>query len=321
MPLTERPVPLIEKYTPEFVARFAVRTEACDCPACRQNSADGPRVTLRWHNQERDSLMLTCATACRELLFNPQAFLLHESATVPVADASLSPWLQQLNQQCINLAIHPALTLEESLYAIGVLLSKAQQWQERGETDPERLLPLGEQLTALAEQGTLRQQMALLPRINEKRTAVLKAMGAMRLNPDLPLTQKMPLMLKLSELAIMPPERLSERLLELENHWQQRALFEQQPHVLRNLLLYWLYHSVFPGEGVTHFGAAFLTLSQSLLRLKMLCALWLSSSPELTEDDIVTLCSAYFQWRQSAPLVAEESQSADCSLLTGLALL
>lgn len=108
------------------------------------------------------------------MLLNPEAFILHTSQGEAQGEDELSAWSETLNQQCINLAVHPALSLEGSLYAIGVLLSKAQQYLDGGEHDPALLSSMGEQLAMLAEQGVLTQQFALLPPIAENRIAALK---------------------------------------------------------------------------------------------------------------------------------------------------
>lgn len=312
---------LIESYQPEYVARFSARDESCGCPACKTAQGEFPMVTQRFLNQERESLLLGCESALRETLFNPDAFILHPSQAQAMAEEALSPWLEQMNQQCINLAIHPKMDLSCSLYAIGVLISKAQALSDQGDKSCEQIASMGEQLTLLAEQNVLQQQLGMLPPIVESRLEALQGMGAMRLNLNLPLAQKMSMMLKLSELAIMQPARLAERLQQLDAAWQTQTLFVQHPYILRNVLLYCLYHSVFPGSSTNNYGESFLALAHHFFRLKMLCAMWLTDNAELTEGNIVTLFSAYFAWHQNEAIPSNADHTADYSLLTGLALL
>lgn len=312
---------IIERYQPEFVLRHAARSEACSCPACSRPSEDWPQANVRFTTQLRESLDPGCESVARELLFNPQAFVLQISQAEAQGVVELTAWDEMLNQQCINLAVHPALSLEVSLYAIGVLLSKAQQYLDDDKRDPALLMSMGEQLAQLAEHSVLAEQLAMLPPIKENGLAALKAMGAMRLNLNLPMAEKMSVMLKLSELGIMPAGRLSERLQELQTCLQGSVLFAEQPHILRNVLIYRLYHDVFPGVGCENYGAAMLSLAQDFFQLKMLTAIALGEEQTLTEDKLIALFSAWFSWRQANPSIVNEEHSADYSLLCGLSLL
>ena len=311
---------LIEHYQPEFVSRFDARETPCTCPACQHAGQAWPHVSVKLRNQQRETLDIGCETAAKEMLFNPEAFVLHTAQAEPQSDEVLSAWSETLNQQCINLAVHPALTLEVSLYAIGVLLSKAQQHLDNGENDPALLVSMGEQLAALAEQGVLAQQFAMMPPIMENRIAALKEMGTMRLNLNLPMVEKMGMSLKLSELSIIQPARLVERQQTLDTAWKDIALFNEQPHTLRNILIYQLYSDIFPGVDCANYGEALLGLARQFFQLKMLCAMRAEQGP-LTPDDVALLVSALRGWQQQNPFVAEAGNTADYSLLYGLSLL
>jgi len=312
---------LIEHYQPEYVKRFAERETACDCLACRDAQPGWPRVSLRLKNQQRESLDMACETAAREIVLNPEAFILYTSQGEVQGDDMLSSWLETLNQQCINLAIHPALQQEERLYAMGVLLSKAQQYRDNGESDPALLVSMGEQLGSLAEQGVLAQQLTMLPEIIDNPLAALKEMGAIRLNLNLPMAEKMAMSLKLSELAIMSPSRLLEHLHALKARWQAIALFHEQPSILNNALIYPLYHTIFPGVDCDNYGEAFLNLARQFFQLKMLCALYCSDTAQLSAEEAAMLISALAGWQQKNPSPANVGNTADYSLLCGLSLL
>ncbi|WP_172728877.1 hypothetical protein [Kluyvera cryocrescens] len=311
---------LIEHYQPEFVTRFDARETPCSCPACQSAEQAWPHISVKMKNQQRESLDIGCESAAKEMLFNPEAFILHIGQAEPQSEELLPVWSEVLNQQCINLAVHPSLPLEISLYAIGILLSKAQQHWDNGETDPALLISMTEQLAALAEQGVLEQQFAMLPPIVENRIAALKEMGAMRLNLNLPMVEKMGLALKLSELSIMQAPRLAERLQTLESVWSGIALFNEQPHTLRNILIYQLYSDIFPGVNCTNYGEALLGLARQFFQIKMLCAIR-AEQGELTQDDVAMLVSALRGWQQQNPFAAEAENTSDYSLLSGLSLL
>jgi lysine-N-methylase len=311
---------MIEHYQPEYVTRFAAGSP-CTCPACQKAKPGWPRVNIALKNQQRDSLDMACESAAKAILLDPEAFVLNASQSEAQGEQLLSPWKEMLNQQCINLAVHPAMPLDVSLYAIGVLLSKAMHYKAIGESDPALLALMGDQLSQLAEHGVLEQQFAALPPIMPNRLKALKEMGQMRLNLNLPMAEKMGVMLKLSELSIMQPARLEERLTMLEQSWLQLSLFSEQPQILRNFLIYKLYHDVFPGIHCADYGAAFLALSTAFFRLRMLCALGETDRGELNQERALALISACSGWEQLHPLCTDENDTADYNLLCGLSLL
>jgi lysine-N-methylase len=317
----EREMEIIERYQPEFVLRHAARSEACSCPACSRASEGWPQANVKLTTQLRESLDPGCESVARELLFNPQAFELQISQAEVQGTVELTAWDEMLNQQCINLAVHPALSLEVSLYAIGVLLSKAQQYLVDDKRDPALLMSMGEQLAQLAEHGVLEEQLTMLPVIKEHRLAALKEMGAMRLNLNLPMADKMSMMLKLSELNIMQPNRLSERLQELQQNMAKCQVLTEQPHILRNVLIYRLYQNVFPGIKCENYGLAFQALTRQFFQLKMLFAVWVADRQMLSDGEIVTLFSAWFGWDGNCPQAEAAAVSSDFSLLVGLSLL
>ena len=106
---------LIESYQPEYVARFVALQETCSCPKSKTEQSEYPRVPHRVQHQERESLMLGGESAVRETLLNPEAFVLHPVQTQAMAEDALSPWLEQVHQQSINLTIQRAMNLECSL--------------------------------------------------------------------------------------------------------------------------------------------------------------------------------------------------------------
>jgi lysine-N-methylase len=317
----EKEMETIERYQPEFVARYKALAESCQCPACQKAEGDWPQANLYLQNQQRDCLLPGCETVARELLLNPEAFILHVSQVEARGERVLTPWVETLNQQCINLAVNPTLNLESSLYAIGILLSKAQQYVDQGNEDPGLLVSMGEQLATLAEHGVLGEQLSQLPIIEANRLAALKEMGTMRLNLNLPMADKMSMMLKLSELSILQQSRLSERLHELQQTVEDCTVFSEQSHILRNLLIYCLYQNVFPGIGCQNFGTVFQNLARQFFQLKMLSSIWIADHRTLTDEQLVILFSAWFQWAQNNPAVENESNTADFSLLCGLSLL
>ncbi|AHG19665.1 hypothetical protein Z042_08555 [Chania multitudinisentens RB-25] len=313
---------LIDCYQPKYVALFEANTVHCICAACQKmENKNWQRIDMKMKNQQRESLDLACVTAAEKILLDPDAFVLHATHIPSESDEPLSPWLNALNQQCINLATTPSLTIEERLFALGVLLSKAQRHWNNGEQEPALLASTGEELAILAVEGVITQQLAHLPTIPPKRVAALQEMGKMHLNINLPLQEKVRLALKLSEMLIIPTTRLEEQLSELEKTARHIALFADQPHIMSNLLIYSLYHNIFPGIYCQDYGSALLALTRQFFHIKMLCALHAGETATLTAHDAVQLISAFWAWNKAHPLLVDEENTSDDRLLCGLSLL
>lgn len=311
---------LCDSYRPEFVARYLADSDACHCPYCANNQQENCVCTVTLADQQRETLNLSCEKAARALLFNPDAFVLHATKIPNQGGAALPEWDGALNQQCINLAVKPGFALELKLFAIGMLLSKAQQLSDDQQQDVTAVVTLSEELAVLMDRGILAQQFAELPKIKQYRVKMLKQVGFMRLALNLPMAQKMGMMLKLSELAIMQPDRLEERLEQLQALKFNSSWFEQQPCILQNLLIYLLYSDIFPGVGCENYGEAFFELARSFFQLAILTAICYEAETLVTTNDIVALISAWFSWRNNTNQ-SESGLEGVQSVLFGMSLL
>lgn len=313
---------LIESYTPEYVVCFANTTPTCDCPACKNAHTDGPHITLNWYNEQRNSLSLRCESACREVLFNPDAFVLYvEQKKATAGYQQFTNWDQTLNQYSINLTINGDLTLEQSLYGIGVLISKAARLQ-RDHAPLSELNNVAEELMVLAENRTLSQQLALLPAIPQTKLHALILLGNAVLPLNMPFGQKMPFMLKISDMATISSARLQERLNTLEATFDNDVtpFLHQHPTLLLNFVLYQLYHHAFPFNVSNNHEQAFRQLTQSVFEVKMLLAQWVMGNNPLNEENVVKLISAYAQRKQNAT-PHEPAANKTSDLLVGLSLI
>ena len=308
----------MEHYQPEFVTRYLTENAACTCPACQSSGNELAVVSIQFNNQQRDSLEVSCESAARQLLLNPQAFVLHagenSGETLPHTDL----WLETLNQQCLNLAMHPSLNTETALYAIGILLSKAQQYQRQQQHDPALLVGMAEEVCVLANNGVLADQYNQLPQFSALRAAALKTLSALPIDFTLPLSEKMTLTLKISELMLMNETHLVDRVQALGSLWEE--FHAQAPaFVARNILIYQIYQNIFPGRNPTRYGSQMLHLTRQFFQLNNLFALWLETGNPLTDDVQVSLFSSWY--RSQCNIVANPRDDDDAALLEAFALI
>jgi lysine-N-methylase len=312
----------MEHYQPEFVIRYLAENTACDCPHCL-SSEDAPTLTsIKFNNQQRDSLDVSCESAARQMLLNPEAFVLHAAEINETADTSPDLWLENLNQQCLNLAMHPAMTLETALYAIGVLLSKAQQYQDTQQSDPALLTDMAAQLGSLAEQGILAEQYQQLPQIVATQAKALKSLGAQRISFNLPMMEKMAVSLKVGELMVMNEAQLADRVRALQAHWDALKTTRNMPFITRNLLMYKLYHDVFPGPSDVRYGEKLLRLALQFFHLKMILAIWIETAgSELTDEALVSMFCSWHHTLDKALLLDISGDDAAASLLHAFSII
>lgn len=311
----------MEHYQPEFVTRYLAENSNCDCTECQTAESHWPLKSIKFNQQQRDFLDVSCESAAKQMLLNPEAFVLHAGENNEAGDAQPDLWLEMLNQQCLNLAMHPALTVETALFAMGVLLDKAQQYQDAQQNDPELLVAMTEKLGAWAEQGVLVEQYVQLPKNATTQTMALKSLSSQRMNFNLPAMDKMTLALKIGELNVMNEAQLLDRLNTLQQHWDALKSTNNMAVIARNSLMYKLYSDVFPGAGDAHYGETFMRLTQHFFQLKMLLAIWVETGNELTDDLLVSMYSSLYLVQKDNVIPEANANDGETTLLYALSLI
>lgn len=314
---------LIENYQPEYVKRFKENNDKCLCQTCQKEGNGFPFVTLRWKNQQRESLSLSCQTAAKEILLNPQAFVLHMSS-IAVDSKVLSELehdIEMLHQMIINHVIDNRTNYKESLYAISILLNKMQRGMVAGALNTDELVALSTQLSDLISSGELDKHFSEIPKLPNICQSLLIGVGDIKLELDLPLVRKMSFMLKLSELKILSEERLAERLIELEGVLvSQQQFLSNVDFIFKNFILYKIYHNTFfeMGEGAI---SGFKGLCDELFEIKILLSLYLLDTPDMALEEFSIIISSYYKWKKDNSSKRVNSVKNEDAILYGLAVL
>lgn len=294
-----------EAYTPEFVLRLKQNTQQCHCPGCQRQL---PYLTQRWRDQIRHSALMSCDLAAREILCREDAFALHCEPSEQPDALPLDSRLLAVNQAAINLAIGSDASAEETLYTLGVLLSKSRQLAE-----PQHIEALGDELVTLMQQGMMSQALAQLPVVDSWKLAALRDLSRSELDATLDPLTGMTLVLKLSEINVLTSRYLQDTLRELEQDVQLATFMQSHRSVFLNMMLYEFYHHVFPGENSEAWEKSFYRLCQRYFSLKMLCALFVQNDLPLDDETLAALFAAWYRTPQAAV--------GDNPLLAGLSLL
>lgn len=228
----------IERYEPEYVRNFM--TQYPDSPLY---------VRKVWKNEIRQSLALTDIESCKAVLNDARAFDLQLTYR-PVEDnaAELSARDAIVNQAILSTLTLPDLTPELSLYAVGILLSRASKMPGRDGDILARLTTLPQALGDHAQKGTLQAQFAQLPPVPQLARQLVTLLGSFAFDwsilPESPRKASLPLQVTLLTLHDANSEALLQQQLKVQwqTTWQQH--FAAAPWMMRNWLIYRVYHDV-----------------------------------------------------------------------------
>lgn len=277
-------------------------------------------------NEIRLSLSLTDIASCEAVLNDVRAFDLQLTYR-PVEDnsAELSARDAIVNQVILSTLTLRDLTPELSLYAVGILLSRASKMPGRDGDILARLTTLPLALADHAKKGTLQAQYAQLPPVPQLARQLMTLLGGCAFDwsilPESPRKASLPLQVTLLTLHDANSEALLQQQLQTQwqTTWQQH--FATAPWMMRNWLIYRVYRDVI---GQTD-GADYFPLVCDFYLLRTLISLWTLDGSPLRQEDIFALFAMFERWRASenALLVRQQIQSlcAADPLLSAFSLL
>ena len=205
----------------------------------------------------------------------------------------------------------PDLTPELSLYAVGILLSRASKMPGRDGDTLARLTTLPQALADHAKKGTLQAQFAQLPPVPQLARQLMTLLGGCAFDwsilPESPRKASLPLQVTLLTLHDANSEALLQQQLQTQwqTTWQQH--FATAPWMMRNWLIYRVYHDVI---GQTD-GADYCPLVCDFYLIRTLISLWTLDGSPLRQDDIFALFAMFERWRvsENAAAIRQQIQS------------
>ncbi|MDQ9214850.1 lysine-N-methylase [Escherichia marmotae] len=295
----------IECYEPEYVRNFL---------AC--HPASPLYVRKVWKNEIRQSLALTDIASCEAVLNDSSAFELQLTyRSVEESAAELSARDAIVNQVILSTLALADLTPELSLYAVGLLLSRASKMPGRDGDTLARLTTLPQALADHAQKGTLQAQFARLPSVPHIARQLVTLLGNFAFDwsilPESPRKASLPLQVTLLTLHDANSEALLQQ--QLQTQWQTtcQQYFTASPWILRNYLIYRVYHDAI-GQAD---GADYFPLVCDFYLIRTLISLWTLDGPPLRQEDIFALFAVFERWRASenALLIRQQIQAECCA--------
>ncbi|WP_249530184.1 lysine-N-methylase, partial [Escherichia coli] len=204
---------------------------------------------------------------------------------------------------------------ELSLYAVGILLSRASKMPGRDGDILARLTTLPQALADHAKKGTLQAQYAQLPPVPQLARQLMTLLGGCAFDwsilPESPRKASLPLQVTLLTLHDANSEALLQQQLQTQwqTTWQQH--FATAPWMMRNWLIYRVYHDMI---GQTD-GADYFPLVCDFYLLRTLISLWTLDGSPLRQEDIFALFAMFERWRESenALLIRQQIQAECCA--------
>ncbi|BDI39833.1 lysine-N-methylase [Escherichia coli] len=305
----------IECYEPEYVRNFMAQYP------------DSPLYVRKvWKNEIRQSLALTDIASCKAVLNNARAFELQLTYR-PVEEnaAALSARDAIVNQIILSTLTLPDLTPELSLYAVGILLSRASKMPGRDGDTLARLTALPQALADHAQKGTLQAQFAQLPPVPQLARQLVTLLGSCAFDwsilPESPRKASLPLQVTLLTLHDANSEALLQQQLQTQwqTTWQQH--FATAPWMMRNWIIYRVYHDAIGQDD----GTDYCPLVCDFYLIRTLISLWTLDDSPLRQEVIFALFAVFERWRvsENAVLIRQQIQSlcAADPLLSAFSLL
>ena len=223
-------------------------------------------------------------------------------------------WLIQLRGQCQRLLGHPHLEVNESLFAVGTLLSKAQQCIDEGTLYAGLIESIGDGLMQLTDDGSLQQQFSQLMPITWFRIEALQMLT--RLYPIFPSEQVS------CWVAMQTPNNAITATLtqRLDDIWRQQ--YAHRAEALQIELLRALINAPAFLTPCCSFGEMFARLSRYLFWFRQVIALESLAGKPQSDAQLAQWATLFGEYGGKAlTLEGSDGLTSDFCLLQGLALL
>ena len=296
----------------------------CGHAALPRTCRSYPRSNSFFAGRVEMSLSLSCPEAARQILLNPDAFIFEQYPTRLAAIAAdihnnfdqqrAAGWLAAARDFCFGTILNPEYSVEQKLFVIGLYVRRAEPQL----ADAAALRNLG---AAFAEPATAAQLLdaydALDPApgllwevfstvangiVGQQQLRTLIA-GGMSVSDQRFLTLHQAVASALaSGFSGAQAERAGYSIRRLQSAYAQfyTPFFRAHDHILRNYLLYQIYHYMFPLHATMTPSDCYRLIVVDFFMLRAyLCGLGLVHG-ELSEATVVELVQSYARKRQHA---------------------
>ncbi len=271
-----------------------------------------PRTTRLSDSTIKSSLTLSCPEATRQVLFNPSAMNFSTEKSELIQGVKRPLWFNKVHYDMIEIAANARTSLEEKLFAIGLIIEKLPQSEMIASLEQvDALLSYSASIKTLAAQGKCKEQLD-----NVKTTSkfhgkflILYLACMRRLSINQPYGRGKQKIVDLIDLSIPSDDSdekpdIEELHSNIKHAWNTVCLpyFDLKPYIWVNLLIYLLYDRDFPlGSEKYTAKQAYLQLTADFTYFRGLIAGVTMAKGKLSDQDVVDVIYTYVSTTTHSP--------------------
>ncbi|OVZ91531.1 flagellin lysine-N-methylase [Yersinia alsatica] len=270
--------------------------------ALSQTCATYPRSHHQYQSEKFETLTLSCPEVTRLVLFNPNAFSLHHEVINQkhyFNERVINSEGQMINYYCNQLILTPNENIEENVYAINVFIHCCQDIDKNLEDKIPTISALYEAILDKLISGDIHNEMTHIPFNANARWHFLmifqrRTVKTLQNRGQKTLFNYMAFMIHhlMNEVDV---NQLEERMKQLSSAWRDKVmpLFNQNPHILRNLFQYNFYHNQFALNDTDNLVEDFYKYTIDFFIIKSVISAFVIYNDSLSEEDIINIVYAY----------------------------
>lgn len=282
---------------------------------------DYPYVDMRWKTEIRKSLAIECPEACGQILMSPTSIWLE--STKHISSGSSSPLdnvYQQINTECLSIALRPELTMSEKLFAIGqITLNNPPDGEDKKLSSKSMKLRLSAQLASLTTE-TIKAGIAKTPHDMARQWQLFSEIGSQV--ASLANVENVPAMESfwsdLHQDIYQSQNSGEQKIVMLDAAWNNFVVpvFDEFPHIVTNYLFYRIYHDAYPYHATTSSQECFYQLVADCFVLRNIISYWALFYSQIRKSKLVDIVNIYHRWRRQYPNSLNQSAQSlkDCGL-------
>ncbi|MGE4719647.1 flagellin lysine-N-methylase [Yersinia enterocolitica] len=261
-----------------------------------------PRSSYSYKGEKFNTLTLSCPEVARLVLFDPNAFNMHEETVKQQQnfnDIEINTEGRLINYYCNQLVLIPGENVEENIYAINIFIHCCQDIDKTDDDREEIISALYETIRDKLVSGDIKQKMAMIPFNANVRWHFLmifqrRTVSALKTRGQKTLFNYMAFLIHhlMNEVDV---NQLDARMAMLSSTWSDKVmpLLNQYPHILRNLFQYCFYHNQFAIKKPENMGKDFYGYSIDFFIIKSVISAFVIYNGTLSEDDIINIIYSY----------------------------
>ncbi|HEN3645972.1 TPA: flagellin lysine-N-methylase, partial [Yersinia enterocolitica] len=265
-----------------------------------------PRSSHQYKTETFNTLTLSCPEVTRLVLFDPNAFTMHEETVKQqygFNKKEIDTEGLMINFYCNQLVMISGDNIDENIYAVNLFIQCYQDIDKEAEDKVQIISTLynaiGEKLTS----GDIAQEIAAIPLNANARWHFLmmfqrRTISTLQTRGQKTLFNYMAFLIH-HLMNNVDVNQLEERMALLSSTWKERVLplLNQHPHILRNFFQYNFYHNQFALKKIETIDKDFYAYTIDFFIIKSVISAFVIYNNTLSEDDIINIIYSYSIFR------------------------